>query len=288
MMARRLLPACNLLLFASLAFPTVMAEATTISYDFNDFLPPVISLYGSAFPLPDIGVDDSGGIQLTQSFVSDWGACVLVPLDDLDVPVTSFVARFKVRISDSLIPDLPADGFSFNFSSAVPNPPTYGNPGEEGLPIGLSVNFDTWDNGIGDYAPGIDVKYNSILLAASVLTNPYTGPRFADVVILLEPDGTLDVDFDGLPVFRNVPTGHVATMGGQFVFGARTGAAAARHIIDDLEITTNPVPEPTTLFLAAMAGVWFVAMVRGPKCAIRSLRVPPQGRQPPESRSQLV
>ena len=36
--------------------------------------------------------------------------------------------------------------------------------GEEGTTTGLTVSFDTWDNGNGD-GPAIDIKHNGVIVA---------------------------------------------------------------------------------------------------------------------------
>jgi hypothetical protein len=210
---------------------TGMASAANLMADFEAGLPAGSTIFGDAVVV-------GGALQLTDAQNSQWGVFVWGPLGN--VPISSFTASFQLRFSDSICcggGTLPADGMSFNFTNAVPNPPSYGDPGEEGLPTGLVIAFDTWDNGSGE-APAIDVKMDGAS-KGSFSINPYTGPRYVDVNITLDPDGTLDVDFDGQDIFTDLQTGHVETTGGQFVFGARTGGANAKHLIDNLSITTR-------------------------------------------------
>jgi hypothetical protein len=246
------------LVAAALVMPTIArpAHAGTFSSDFNSGQPGGTFVFGAASVLPNGGAGDSGVLELTPAAGDQYGAFLI---DELDVdPVTNFTARMLVRISDQTCcgeppnPNGPADGLSFNFTNAPPNPPTYGNPGEEGHPVGLSVNLDTWDNG-GSEAPAIDVKYDGAPIG-SFSIHPYTGARYVDLYVRLDDDGTIDVTYDGTPIFTDLATGHVATVGGQFLFGARTGGANSRHLIDDLTIDTNVIPEPSSLALLIVAG----------------------------------
>jgi hypothetical protein len=242
-------------LVGALACPLLSVAASfSADFEFPFPFPPGTGLWGNV----DF-VD--GALQLTEAASYQFGAFVIPPLDA--APVTSFIATFQVHISDSTS-IVPADGLSFNFSNAVPNPPTYGNPGEEGLPIGLSVNFDTFNNAFTDpnpEAPAIDVKMDGTIVG-SVAFDPYTGPRFVDVSVKLDPDGTIDVSYDGMAIFNDLQTGHVSTQDGHFVFGARTGGANARHLIDNLSIITNPIPEPSCMALL-LVGCVALAVCRG-------------------------
>ena len=83
------------------------------------------------------------------------------------LPVFGFSARFEAALFGSLCcGGAPADGFSFNIvpkATVLPNP-GYGEPAEEGLDQGLSINFDTWDNGGGE-GPAIEVKWLGNVIA---------------------------------------------------------------------------------------------------------------------------
>lgn len=223
-----------------------LASAGSLSTDFESGLPAGTSLAGNASIV-------DGALQLTDAANSQVGSFSTGVLDA--GPVGSFVATFQMRISDQTCcgetgPNGPADGMSFNFSHDVADPPFGAAVPEEGLPIGLSVNFDTWDNGAAE-APAIDVKMDGVS-KGSFSIFPYTGPRFVDVSIVLDPDGTLDVDFDGQDIFTDLQTGHTETEGATFVFGARTGGANSKHLVDNLSITTRPVPEPSSIALGLL------------------------------------
>jgi hypothetical protein len=244
------------------ALPTPEAE---ICLAFNRGLPEGMTLFGDAqvaggrLKLYTVGQPNGYGIAYIDDFNS--GA-----------PVAGFRATFNAALFGSTCCGgglFPADGFSFNLvpAATVLANPGYGQPGEEGLNEGLAVNFDTWDNGGGE-APAIEVKWMGQIIAAAPfqssqsplgITDPVAASR--DVIINLDPDGTIDVSYGGVTVLNNVQTPYRASLIGvpKWVFGARVGAADDNHWIDDLCIRTvaggrlcndfdNGVPAGTTLF----------------------------------------
>ncbi len=186
----------------------------------------------------------------------------------------------------------PADGMSFVIAPSI-SPAAWG---EEGTGSGLIVSFDTWDNNGTDTAPAIDVKWGgtadaNIIASQSMagqreggrapagplLTdadgNPVpldTGGHFTNVVINIDPDGTLDLWYGGIQVFSNLQitnwTGINAPMYG---FGARTGGANEAHWIDNLCIngfTPGPVSflvEPVDTTALEGQTATFTAMADG-------------------------
>jgi len=206
-----------------------VAHAGSFSTDFNSGLPPGTTVYGNAGVLPTGGVTNSGFIQLTSAVASTNGAFIINTDLDSGTPVASFMASFQVLIGGGN----GADGFSFNFASDLPA----GGFAEDGGGTGLSVTFDTFDNGAPDYI-GIGVKVGGTEIAQF----PFTGLRantFVDVVVQLHPDGTLDVVYDGTYAFKNLNTGYAASPGSLFGFGARTGGSYDNHWLDNLNITTR-------------------------------------------------
>ena len=73
---------------------------------------------------------------------------------------------------------------------------------------------------------------------------------FVGVLIRLNPDNTVDVEFKNVLVLDGVPVPGYVPQAGAFVFGARTGGANQTHWIDNLSISA--VPEPSS---AALIGV---------------------------------
>ena len=155
-------------------------------------------------------------------------------------PVNGFTANFKARVGGGSSP--PADGWSFCFASDLPDGPW----SEEGAGLGLIVAFDIYDNGAAE-APAITVRWNNVVVAEvkPTLAAMTTGegipptPTWADVVIKLDPDGSLDVSFDGVAYFTDLSIPYGPISGGRFGFGARTGGANANQFIDDLNITST-------------------------------------------------
>jgi len=212
--------------------------------DFDSGTPAGMQLFGDArvhdgrLKLHTVGEANSFGI----AYIDDFNA---------GAPVAGFIARFKAALFGSTCCGFgffPADGFSFNLvpaATVLPNP-GYGEPGEEGLTNGLSVNFDTWDNGGGE-APAIDVKWLGQTIASAPVqvsqspagvTDPIAAQR--EVIIWLRPEGTISVSYGGTFVISNVQTPYRASKIGvpKWVLGARVGSANDNHWIDDLCIQT--------------------------------------------------
>lgn len=172
----------------------------------------------------------------------------------------SFVGAFKATFKAALFGStccgggaFPADGFSFNLvpAATVRTNPGYNEPAEEGLSEGLAVNFDTWDNGDGETAPAIEVKWLGEVIAAvpfqaSQSPNGITDPALAEreVVIDLKANGRLDVSYGGTLVLNDVPTPYdpAAIRTPKWVLGARAGGANDSFWFDDLCIATMPAP----------------------------------------------
>ena len=55
----------------------------------------------------------------------------------------------------------------------------------------------------------------------------------------LDPDGSLDIVFDGVAHFTNLYTPYTPVSSGRFGFGARTGGLNMNVFIDDLSLTTT-------------------------------------------------
>jgi hypothetical protein len=149
-----------------------------------------------------------------------------------------FTATFNALLGGGTSP--PADGMAFSVANDLPN----GTFGEEGAGHGLSVCFDSFDNGGGE-APAIDVKWNDIVIAHTMMPSVETGGQFVPVVIQLDPDGTLDVTVAGQPIYADLATGYVPILGARFGIGSRTGGLNENAWIDDLSIVAYPVDAST-------------------------------------------
>ena len=129
---------------------------------------------------------------------------------------------------------VPADGASFAVGTL---PSTWGETGP-GTAHSLAVGFDTYNNGgAGDI--GIHVWVNGAHFIANP-TNPYTNGTSVPVEISYDQSSGLTVKFNGTTIFNNVAlAGFSFQIGDQFGIGARTGGAAERVIIDDVQIAPH-------------------------------------------------
>ncbi len=203
-------------------------SAGSFSTDFNSSLPSGTAVFGSATNDLVGGFTNSGCIKLTTTAGGTGSFIITNDLDTGTAPV-SLTARFKALVGGGT----GADGFSFNFAPDLP----LAGFGEDGAGTGLTVAFDTFNNGAPDYL-GIGVRVGGVEIASY----PFSGLRagtFVDVVIALHPDGALDVTYDGTYAFTNQPTGFTPTAGSLFGFGARTGGSTDNHFIDNLSIATK-------------------------------------------------
>jgi Leucine-rich repeat (LRR) protein len=227
------------------------------SSDFNQFNPlwPPLGtwLNGSATTYDDStgGAGGSGVLKLTTALPSQTSTFVI---DDLNggQPIGGFIATFKLRMGGGTTP--PADGFSFNFAPDIDTGALFS---EEGGGSGLTVSFDTYDN--GNEAPALDIDWAGQLVARQWFSgwgsagrdlfkdpagNPVsleTGDAFEDVRIELKPNGTVTVQYKGLTIHDNVFLPNYAPTHGRFALAARTGGSTENQFVDDLSITTTPV-----------------------------------------------
>jgi hypothetical protein len=162
--------------------------------------------------------------------------------------ILSFTAQFKARVGGGT--ERPAQGFSFVLADDLSPGVAFREGG--GNSRGLVVSFDTIDNlegfnaegnDPGD-APGVIIKFEGAKVAAQRAGNLRTGDRFVDVLVRIDPDGTLDVEYDGVKIFDNLAVGYTP-IAGVFGFGAGTAELTAairdNHWIRDLNITTATV-----------------------------------------------
>ncbi len=223
------------------ALSVITLTQPTAAYDFSRGLPAGSALYGNAL--------FGGAILLTPPFPGQNGAWLMPDLTP-GRAIRGFVARFEATIGRSVSSPFPADGFSFNWASDLPNG-TYA-VAEEGEGSGLRVCFDTFDNGGGE-APAIDVKWGSQVIG-HFATNQVLlpgGNEPAEVMIRLNTDGTLDLTYRCVSIFTRLPIpGYTPLYNSRFGFGARTGQYFASHAIDNLSLqlvedSTNGVPRLT-------------------------------------------
>lgn len=237
-------------LFAGLALASANAIAGTYNANFNDGNPPAgASLQGSAKVVATGGVGNSGYVSLTDAVGSQQGGLIIDDLDGGQL-IGGFTLNFKLLIGGG--GSQPADGFSISVGDDIPD----SAPGEEGVGNGLRVAFDTYDNGAGE-APAVDIYWGGNVIGhtkfdgVTALTIPpvidpatgkpaslQTGTNFVDVAIALNPNGTVDVNYKGIQVFKNLLIPDYSPKSARFAFGARTGGAVENHWVDDISIKT--------------------------------------------------
>jgi hypothetical protein len=162
----------------------------------------------------------------------------------LDVKVgpelTGFSARFNLELGPSAT-GTPGDGLSFAVGDLGGFPPPPWGEAGPGTSHSLAVGFDTFDNG-GTGSIGIHVWVNGIHVAASPV-NPYTNGALVPVEIIWEGNSALTVKFNGATIFDHLPVSGFQIEGSTmshppevFGFGARTGGAVERAVVDEVQI----------------------------------------------------
>ena len=193
-------------------------SAGSFTTDFASGLPAGSALFGDNGE-GNAGVIEEGFLKLTKAVGSQQGAFII---DDLDAgkAVHGFSAAFKLFVGRGS----GADGFSFNFGSDIPD----GGIGEEGVGTGLSVCFDTYDNGGGE-APAIDIKKGGAVIASvKGVGLLFRKDAWVNVKIQVDADGTLDLSLDNSVIYSNLIGAFVPTPG-RFAFGARMGGSFDNH-----------------------------------------------------------
>ncbi len=180
--------------------------------------------------------------------------------------VASFTFTFRVRMGGGT--ERGAQGFALVLASDIDTTVPFREGG--GTTTGLTISFDEIDglapaagaagvsegNDPGD-APGIIIKQGGRKIDAKRFDGlrtdgPGAGhpPVFVPVVVKLDEDGTLDVSYNGVEVYADVPIGYVP-LGGQFAFGAgteeQTAVSRDNFWIDDVSITTTAVTGPSVV-----------------------------------------
>jgi hypothetical protein len=195
------------------------------SADFDSGLPPHTQLYGDAKVENEV-------LQLTAAQRDQMGTLVIDSWDD-NKPIKSFVATFRMLIGGGS----GADGLGFFCADDLPKRAVMGS----GIKNGLMLFWDTYKNE-KEAAPGLGVFLNQNLLA-EVSIPDLRSHTFVDVQVKFDPDGSLDVIWNGQMLFTNLAT-HANGITGRFGFFARTGHVTDNHLIDDVHIRTTTVAGP--------------------------------------------
>lgn len=183
-----------------------------------------------------------GVLQLTDAAVGGTNAGFFMP--SLGGPATqAWQASFDFLLFDPPGGNPPADGFSFNWGPIDPG----ASGSEEGFGSGLSVEFDTWDNGGGENGLSLGVDGADIPEGNNPELPPVDDEFHKAIVTWVrsgEDSGTITWLIDGEVIFENVETpGLIPDEEWIFAFAARTGGATETLLIDNIEIISPP---PTT------------------------------------------
>jgi hypothetical protein len=216
--------------------------------DFDDGQTPADALtFGNGFVNSQGGIGDSASLYLTSAANGQQGSLALAD-QDAGAAVSGFVTQFKLRIGNGSNP--PADGSSFVWSPSN----ITGAFGEGGTGIGLIITFDIYDNNDGNpdneagEAPAVKAIWKgepvgSIRVPRSLLES---GGEFRNVIVRVNPDGTLDVIVGNRVIFWKTPLpNYAAVSGGNFGWGGRTGGLNAEQVVDNIQLTTFAAAAPS-------------------------------------------
>ena len=168
---------------------------------------------------------------------------------------TNVTIQFKVYVGNGS--GNPADGFSVNVSGDI-DPSTL-NTSEEGSGGGLTIAFDTYDNGAAE-APSIDLKWGGGVVAAGPVTKAaVVNNQWVDVFIKLTGDpatgvGNVTVFHNNVKIHDAVEIAFAPLIGPKVSIGARTGGEFARHALDKVIVAYNvdvPLPAPPTISITS-------------------------------------
>jgi hypothetical protein len=204
-----------------------------ISYDFNNGLPVGSEISGTTLVDTAGGVNDSGVLKITLAENGQSGG-FRSELVAGGGQMQEFTIAVDVLAGGGSTP--PADGFSINVGSDVTVTP----PGEaeNGGGTGLTIAFDTYDNGGGE-APSIDVKYKGqVLVSTKVPPNLLNvADTYFTVLIRVKQDGTLDLAHgDSVIYFGYKIPGYVPLSGARIAVFARTGGLNSNYWFDNLRL----------------------------------------------------
>jgi len=229
---------------AQVAFIVPSPGVPAASLDFNSGLPTNAAVFGSAYV-------NAGALELNTNATSQIGSFIL----NDPVPgqvVSNFTARFKLRLTGITTP--PADGFSFNWATNLPNAAF----GEDGAGSGLTLSFDTYDNGGGE-APAVDILWNGTMVAHRLvpLSLLLTGTNFVEVFVRVNADATLDLVYGCQSVYAHQPVPGMTTLtGARFGLGGRSTGLIETHSFDDftLEFGSSNLSLPVVIGSASRTG----------------------------------
>lgn len=204
-----------------------------VRFDFDSGLPAGATTGGpTAFIDATGGVGDSGVLKLTTSENGQSGGFVSAPVAS-GAQLETFTLAVDVLAGNGTQP--PADGFSINLGPGLSATP----PGdaENGPGTGLTLAFDTYDNGGGE-APAIEVRFaGAVLASVKVPLEWVNSGDYQTAIVRVSATGALDFAFGDHVLFRNLQLpGYVPPSGVQVGLYARTGGLNASYWFDNLRL----------------------------------------------------
>ncbi len=239
---------------------------TFIAYHINDSfndgqLPAGATVNGSANVQAAGGLNGTGFLELTSNLNGLQGT-MIYPDTLSGGTATKLVATWKMYIGNGS--GDPADGFAVSIAGDLDSAQNFG---EEGAGTGLTISFDTYDNGGGE-APAISVKYGGLAeeliadggntvvktnLAKATLVNS----RWVDVGVQVDASGKITVQHDNIKYFDKVQIpGWTGIVGPKVGIGGRTGGQNERNWVDDFRVAFNSdvsLPQPPTISITSPA-----------------------------------
>lgn len=207
-----------------------------LSYDFNDALLPTGCELGGSAPGAFIdafgGVNESGVLKLTTSENSQVGGFRSALIQD-GAQLVEFTLAADIFAGNGTA--LPADGFSVNIGSDVPI--TAAGDAENGSGSGISVCFDTYDNGGGE-APSIDIRYKGQVVAVKLVPLALVNSgSYQTMILRVRQNGVLDLAFGDTIVYTGLQLPDYVPMSGlKLALYARTGGANASYWFDNIRM----------------------------------------------------
>ena len=187
-----------------------------------------------------VGATGATALRLADKATGSATAALVLPVIDANGAVTEFTVTLKLLL-DRTAGATPADGFNISFGPALSGP---GGATGHLAAYGLIVNFDTYENAPTDprsievLADGVSVGN---FLATRLPGGNFTYDRnFRTVTLHWDATNGLDLTYDDLPIFTDLPTpGFIPSVGCNFAVNASTGGLMQDVFIDDLSITTT-------------------------------------------------
>ena len=186
--------------------------------------PPVAGVFGTALRLAE------------KTTTNAIGSFKLPDLDPDNV-IKSFDLRFTVAMG-SPAAGSPGEGWSVNFGR-IPQDNGTGEGGFAPLPGGLTIAFDTLDN--GNDPPSIEVFVGGVSITNFPRT--FLFDAASRLVVVHWDAAGLDLTYDSKVVCADLPTpGFAPGVGHVFAFTARTTSATMDISIDNVKASTQSLP----------------------------------------------